>query len=304
MENNKDKNNNFDFNSNDEDILLKREIYFDLDIDHNNGENENIDNINNVDNIENTDKENIEITNQKNKKKFVFIGLIFLLTATLVSFIFITSKSSNKNESNVTLEFTIKENGNERKRTASEMREFYTPEGEEFIKAIYPDSKDSDLALLNIGKSIDNELSDIKFLKANNESVNLQSLKGKRIILDFALTTCPSCQEELSYMSTRETNENEVILHIFPRNTTEDIKNIFKELSIKFNSEHIVSSTGMNGLTFEDFNITHVPTKLFINEDGIITYVTTESILDEELYNLHHERAFGDTVKVLDFLKK
>lgn len=297
MKNNRNENNNFDLNSNEEDVLLKREIYFDLDIDHNNDKNESINNINN------TDEENIEITTQKSKKKFIFISLIILLITILISFIFITSNSNNKAENNTILEFTVEENGSERKRTSSEMREFYTPEGEEFIKAIYPDSKDSDLALLNIGKSIDKELSDVKFLKANNESVSLQNLKGKKIILDFALATCPSCQEELSYMSTREANEDEVILHIFPRNTTEDIKNIFKELSIKFNSEHIVSSTGMNGLTFEDFSITHVPTKFYINEDGILTYVTTESILDEELYNLHYERAFGNSTKVLDFLK-
>ena len=59
-----------------------------------------------------------------------------------------------------------------------------------------------------------------------------------------------------------------------------------------------------DNLSFEDFNITHVPAKLYINENGVVTYVTTNSILDDELYEMHYERAFGKTPKVLDFLKK
>ena len=290
MENNRDKNNNLDFNSHKEDDLLRREIYFNLDIESNNNKD--------------IDDNKIKNTNPKNKKKLMLLGLIALLIIALVSFSSMLFKSNPDSENESLLTFTIEENGVERNRTASEMREFYTPEGEEFIKAIYPDSKDSDLALLNVGKSIYEEFSEVEFLKANNEVVKLKNLKGKKIILDFALTTCPSCQEELSYLSTKEISDDEVVLHIFPRSTTEEIKNTYKELSIEFNSEHIVSSTGMNGLTFEDFNITHVPTKIFINEDGIVTYVTTNSILDEQGYSHHYERAFGDTVKMLDFLKK
>ena len=203
----------------------------------------------------------------------------------------------------VDLSFTIKDGDTIRNRTAQEMREFYTPEGEEFIKTIYPETSDSDLALVTIGKSISKEFSDIEFITANNEKVQLKNLKGKKVILDFALTTCPSCQEEFTYLSKKDFNEDEIFLHIFPRSTTEEIKETYKELNIEFSSNHIVSSTGMNNLTFEDFNITHVPTKIYINEEGIVTYVTTNTLSDNETYELHYDRAFGEGEKVLDFLK-
>lgn len=206
------------------------------------------------------------------------------------------------NSKTVDLEFTIKDDDIERNRTSQEMREFYTPEGEEFIKTLYPDTSDSDFALVTVGKSISKEFSNIEFTTASNEKVKLENFKGKKIILDFALTTCPSCQEELSYLSTKSLNEDEVLLHIFPRNTTEEIKKVYKDLGIEFDNKNIVSSTGMNGLTFEDFNITHVPTKIYINEDGIVTYISTNTLSDNETYDLHYDRAFGEGKKMLDFL--
>lgn len=268
-------------------------------------------NINSNSDLNCENSENININEQvninKNNKK-IFLLIIPIVLAGGVAYINLFNQSEtlkevsiNKNE----LSFEIEDNGKIRNRTAKEMREFYTPEGEEFIKALYPDIKDSDFALLNIGKTIQNELSEVEFLTTTNETIKLKDLKGKRVILDFALTTCPSCKEELNYMATRENNtdNNDIFLHIFPRSTTEEIKNILKESNIDLDLSKVISSTGMNNLTFEDFSITHVPAKLFINENGVVTYVTTNSILDEELYNLHYERAFGDKQKVLDFLK-
>ena len=284
-------NNDVDFTVNRDDDFLTREL--------------NTDSISNLNSENNKDIESIDtdkkVDNKKNNKKILLLSIpVILIGGVACANLF--NKSDIQQE--VTL-IKIKDNGEVRNRTAKEMREFYTPEGEEFIKALYPDIKDSDFALLNIGKTIEKELSNIEFLTTTNETVKLKDLKGKRIILDFALDTCPSCKEELTYMSNRkiDENSNDVFLHIFPRSTTEDIKNTIKELNINLDMSKVVSATGMNNLTFEDFSITHVPAKLFINEDGVVTYVSTNSILDEELYNLHYERAFGDKQKVLDFLK-
>lgn len=289
---------NTDFNINDD--FLTEELNIDSNNDlkaENNENNENNENIN-------IDK---QINNRKNNKKIFLLTIPVALIGGVASVnLFNQSEvqkevTLNKKE----LNFKIEDNGEVRNRTAKEMREFYTPEGEEFIKALYPDIKDSDFALLNIGKTIEKELLNIEFLTTTNEVVKLKDLKGKRVILDFALTTCPSCKEELTYMSNRKDDKdsNDVFLHIFPRSTTEDIKNTIKELNIDLDMSKVVSSTGMNNLTFEDFSITHVPAKLFINENGVVTYVTTNSILDEELYNLHYERAFENKQQVLDFLK-
>lgn len=259
-----------------------------------------------------SDNVNNDVSSKNTSKKIILLGGCALAIGLGALSLVTMTKNNNSSEfenfiikdsESVNLEFTIKEGDSERNRTAQEMREFYTPQGEEFIKTLYPESSDSDLALLTIGKSITNELSNIEFTTADNTKVSLKNLKGKKIILDFALTTCPSCQEELTYLSTKATNENEVLLHIFPRSNTEEIKSTYKDLNIKFDNTKIISSTGMNNLTFEDFNITHVPTKIYINEEGIVTYITTNTLSDEEVYNLHYDRAFGDGEKVLDYLK-
>lgn len=294
---NMDKLNDIELNTDE-----KTELDTNLDIDEKN----ELDN-----NSENKDDEiiNLEIKNNNSKKKILLGGCALAIGLGALA---LSQVSKNKdsefedfvisNSKAVDLEFTIKEGDVERNRTPQEMREFYTPEGEEFIKTLYPDTSDSDLALVTIGKSISKELSDIEFITTNNEKVKLKNLKGKRVILDFALTTCPSCQEEFTYLSTRDTSENEVFLHLFPRNSTEEIKQIYKDLNIEFSSSHTISSTGMNNLSFEDFNITHVPTKIYINEDGIVTYVTTATLNDNETYGLHYDRAFGEGKKILDFL--
>lgn len=249
--------------------------------------------------------------NSKPKKKMIIGGCVLAVGLGTLAF---TQLSNNRyedefedfiinNSKTVNLEFTIEDNGVKRDRTAQEMREFYTPQGEEFIKTLYPDTSDSDLALVTIGKSISKEFSDVEFITTNNEEIKLKELKGKRIILDFALTSCPNCQEEFNYLSTKNIDDNTVLIRIYPRDTTEQIKQIHKDLGIDFSNSNTVSSTGMKGLTFEDFNITHVPTKFYINEEGIVTYVTTNTLLDDETYQLQYDRAFGDNQKVLDFLK-
>lgn len=310
-------------NNNKKDLNIDESIEDKINIDKNNinessakenSSNENGTNkINEIESVKNEDPAitNVEVkTKNISPKKMIILGgcaLTIGLGALTLTQVFNNQDIEFEdfivnNSKAVDLEFTIKDGGIERNRTSQEMREFYTPEGEEFIKTLYPESSDSDLALVTIGKSISKEFSNIEFTTADNKKIKLKNLKGKKIILDFALTTCPSCQEEFKYLPTSNIEEDAVFLHIFPRNTTEEIKEIYKELGVEFNSSHTVSATGMDSLTFEDFNITHVPTKIYINEDGIVTYVTTTTLLDDETYNLHYDRAFGEGKKVLDFL--
>lgn len=255
----------------------------------------------------NLEDESVKMHKDKkiNPKKTILIGGCVLAVG--LGYIMLENKSNTQNNTEGEFEdFYVKEMNpvelDFNNKTAQEMREYYTLEGEEYIKKIYPNSEDSDLALLTIGKSTEKEFSNIKFTTTSNKEISLKELKGKRIILDFALSSCPSCREEFELFS-KNNAEDDIVLHIFPNDTTEEIKSVFKEENVQFNEEHTVSLTGMNNLSFDDFNITHVPTKIYINEEGIVTYVTTNTISDEELYKLHYDRAFGDGEKMLDFLK-
>lgn len=262
---------------------------------------ENKDIKNNKSTVEKTDN-----INKKNIKRGIALGACVLAVG--IGAVMLNDKNNKPEQKEEEFEdFIVKDLESVKldfaNKTAQEMREYYTLEGEEYIKKIYPNSEDSDLALLTVGKTLDKEFSKIKFTTTNNEKIKLKDLKGKRIILDFALSTCPSCGEEFEYLSSKKNTDKDILLHIFPQDTTEEIKQAFKEAGVEFNGEHTVSLTGMDNKGFEDFNVTHVPTKIYINEEGVVTYVTTNTLSDEEQYKLHYDRAFGDGEKMLDFLK-
>lgn len=253
-----------------------------------------------------SEDQTLEVDSKKlNIKKLCLVGGCILAVG--AGAIFLSGKSPNSTvEDEEFQEFSVAETPvklNFKNKTAEDMREYYTLEGEEFIKRMYPDSDDSNFALLTVGKSIDKDLSKVKFTTADNTEIYLKDLKGKRVILDFAMTSCPNCRNEYEFLSTKKMGENEVFLHIFPQDTTEDIKKSFGEANLEFRADHTVSFSGMNNLGFEDFKVTHVPSKIYINEEGIVTYVTTNTLTDDEIYKLHYDRAFGEQEKMLDFLK-
>lgn len=279
-------------------------------IDNNSIEN-SIGNTNTENDNNSSDKINSNDNNPKKRNILIGIGILISLGLGTASYNYFTNNTTSEefedfrinDDVKVALDFSIEDNGKTRDRTAQEMREFYTPQGEEFIKTIYPDSSDSDLALLTVGKSISNELSKLEFTTLDNKKIKLKKLKGKKIILDFALSTCPSCQEEFTFLDTKELNDDEVLLHIFPVNSQDEIKQIYTDLKLNLKENITVESSGLHNLTIDDLKITHVPTKIYINEEGIVTYVTTQTLSDEENYKLHYDRAFGNGEKILDYLK-
>lgn len=257
---------------------------------------------------ENKDLNEINETNLKtdtansSKKAYIVGGCILALIG---GGVFLTTQLNNSSVDESTIQIENKEKValDFKDKTAEDMREYYTPEGQEFIKMMYPDSDDSNFALLTVGKSTQKEFANVKLKTSDNTEVSLKDLKGKRVILDFAMTGCPNCKEEFHYLFNKDTKDNDIFLHVFPQDTTEDVKKILQEMNIEFKPEKTVTFSGMNNLGFEDFSITHVPSKIYINEDGVVTYVTTNKLQDEETYNLHYERAFGSGEKMLDFLK-
>lgn len=263
---------------------------------------DNLEETNNSSDLNSVELKGVKKTGKSNKKIFVVGGCILALAGVSI---FMLNNLNNNEDSEVVIQedVTSKVTLDFENKTAEDMREYYTPEGQEFIKIMYPDSDDSNLALLTVGKSTQKEWSDVKFKTSSNKEVSLKDLKGKRVILDFAMVGCPNCKEEFHYLFNKKTGENDVFLHVFPQDTTEDLKNILNEMNIEFNPDKTITFSGMNNLGFEDFNITHVPCKIYINEDGIVTYVTTNTLQDDETYNLHYERAFGEGEKMLDFLK-
>lgn len=239
-----------------------------------------------------------------NKKNMaIFTGILFGSVVLIATIPLMQNNKETEVVENTTQTSNIKLDFKDK--TSEEMRDYYTLEGQEFIKKIFPDSYSSDLALLNVGKSLDKELKDIKFTTVNNREIKLKDLKGKKIVLDFAMTNCGVCTSEANFISNYDFEDSGIeFLHVFPRDNTSDIKNFFKSGDGKFSEEHIVSSTGLNGFEFDDLNITNVPAKIFIDENGIIQYAYVGAVQDKETLELHLKKAFDKSVpKMLDYLK-
>lgn len=240
-------------------------------------------------------------------KRYLLTGISVLLCSGMIALATsIKSKESSSvgvlndnslNGINIKMDFTNK--------TSKDMRDYYTNEGQEFIKKILPDSISSDFALLNVGKQLDKELKDIKFTTINGKEISLKDLKGKKILIDFALTTCGTCEKELNFMSSYDFEKEGIeYIHIYPRDNTSSVKSFYAKTNSKLNEDHIVSETGLNGFRLDDLSITNVPAKIFIDENGIIQYAFVDAITDKETLQLHLERAFDlDTPKILDYLK-
>lgn len=240
-------------------------------------------------------------------KRYLLTGISILLCSGMITLaISINSKENSSvnisnddslSKFNINMDFTNK--------TSNDMREYYINEGQEFIKKILPDSISSDFALLNVGKQLDKELKDIKFTTINDKEISLKDLKGKKVLIDFALTTCGTCGKELNFMSSYDFEKESIeYIHVYPRDNTSSIKSFYTKTNSKLNEDHIVSETGLNGFRLDDLSITNVPSKIFIDENGIIQYAVVEAITDKETLQLHLERAFeSDTPKILDYLK-
>lgn len=240
-----------------------------------------------------------------NKKNMIIGGSILLGSVAVIASIPLIQ---NNQESNVTedassniVDFKL----DFKNKTSEEMRQYYTAEGQEFIKKILPDSLSSDFALLNVGKQLNKEMKNIKFTTANNKEIKLKDLKGKKVLLDFALTSCNVCEAETKFMSNYDFKKEGIeYLHVFPRDNTSDIKKLFDRADGKFDENHIVSATGLNGFELEDLSITNVPSKIFIDENGIVQYAYVGAFTDKETLQLHLERAFDKEMpKMLDYLK-
>jgi peroxiredoxin len=256
--------------------------------------------------IENNNSDLSEDKSNKNNKKGLYIGALGVALCAGAGVFYNSANKTNKEYENsievienstVELDFTNK--------TSMQMRDYYTLEGEEFIKKIFPDSLSSDFALLNVGKSVDKELKDVVFTTVDNTEIKLSDLKGKKVVIDFAMASCSVCQGELEFMSNYDYKSEDIeYLHLFPLDSTPDVKTMFDENNGKYDKKHIVSQTGLNGFTIEDVGITNVPAKLFIDENGVIQYAYVGGFNDKETMELHLDRAFGkDTPKMLDFLR-
>lgn len=118
-----------------------------------------------------------------------------------------------------------------------------------------------------IGKKAPN----LNLTNMNGEKVTLNSLKGKKILLEIAQTNCESCIEIHSILDDfKKNNPNIVLLKIYPIDTKDTIEKYWIENEI-LPDYSVVAGNGRTPV-YDLYKIKYTPTVHLINEDGVIAY--------------------------------
>ncbi|TCK01317.1 UNVERIFIED_ORG: redoxin [Anoxybacillus amylolyticus] len=127
------------------------------------------------------------------------------------------------------------------------------------------------------------------FADQNGTIHSLQTFKGKKVLLEFASTSCPTCQHVQPILN-RWIKKQEQLhwIEVFPIEPKTAVERFLKRTSDKGNHLVLMASDHPNTTTpeqlIEQYKIDYVPTFLFIDESGTIqmTYIgnVDETTLD------------------------
>lgn len=236
---------------------------------------------------------------------------IFLLSVILIFGIWFGSKHQSqktKDEDKETIDSAIEEEIFLEERPVEidysqepeEILAQYTERGMNEFKVNFPDTLSMNYALKNIGK----EPVEIAGKTIYGKEFSLAELKGKNVVLTFAKTTCTYCQEMTPILhKLAEKNPDVIFVTIFPVDNNTDIQSYYKKLELEI-PELVLSledNEGLKDLAIKDYNITQVPTFVFVDDTGRISYTYIGS-KDEIMFQDMINTAFGEE-KLYEFVR-
>lgn len=184
--------------------------------------------------------------------------------------------------------------------SAEEILSQYTVEGMSRFKLNYPDTFSMDYALKNIGKT----LPDFKGMGTNSSEFDSKSLKGKPFVLNISKTTCPVCEEMSPVIKQFAKDENVKVVHLYPVDNVKAVGKFRKIANADMEATTLVADMNpwLEDFTVKTLNVAQVPTLVFVDETGRISYTyigKTDAILLKDMKG----KAFGKE-KLYDFVRK
>ncbi|KAA3614826.1 MAG: TlpA family protein disulfide reductase [Calditrichaeota bacterium] len=102
-----------------------------------------------------------------------------------------------------------------------------------------------------------------------NETVQLSSLKGKVVLVDFWATWCAPCKKSLPYLAKMDSKyKNLVVLALNIDDDKENAKQFLKKLNLKINALYDEDKTVVSS-----YDVPVMPTAYLIDQYGKIQYV-------------------------------
>lgn len=175
----------------------------------------------------------------------------------------------------------------------------YTEEGMSHFKLNFPDTFSMEYALKNIGKT----LPAFEGKMVNGKTFSSKSLKGKPYVLNVSKTTCPVCEEMSPVISAFGKNEKIPVISLYPVDKTAEVDTFRTKLKAGKTNVALVADKNpwLKKFAVETLNIAQVPTLIFVDESGRISY-TYIGKTDEVLLKDMKEKAFGNE-KLYNFVR-
>lgn len=176
----------------------------------------------------------------------------------------------------------------------------YTEQGMNLFKVNFPDTLSMNYALKNIGK----EAVEISGKTVDGKDFSLSALKGKNVILTFAKTACSVCKEMSPILAElAKKNPDVTFVTLFPVDNNKDIDGYYKSLKLK-RPDLVLSlenNKGLKSLAINQYLVSQVPTFVFVDESGRISYTYIGS-KDAIMFQDMIDTAFGDE-KLYDYVR-
>ncbi|MFC1897402.1 peroxiredoxin family protein [Chloroflexota bacterium] len=120
----------------------------------------------------------------------------------------------------------------------------------------------------NQGIETDNLAPDFQLQSLDGQTVALGNLRGKPVLINFWATWCPPCRSEMPYIQDiyeEWTDKGLVLLAINIGESSSTVRDFMQSHNLSFT---VLLDTKQD--VAQNYNITGIPTTLFIDKDGII----------------------------------
>lgn len=155
-----------------------------------------------------------------------------------------------------------------------------------FLYNIIHDKENNQYTDAEEGLKVGMKAPDWELSTLDGESVRLSDLQGKKVFINFWATWCGPCREEMPAMeSFYQEYQGEVeILAVNAFNTEVDGRNKVSEFIEDYKLSFPVL-LDKDGKVVNDYQVTHMPTTIFIGTDGVIQEPPHRGPMDEKYMN-------------------
>jgi peroxiredoxin len=129
-------------------------------------------------------------------------------------------------------------------------------------------SAPSSIPASNEGIQVGNVAPDFQLPNLDYETISLNELRGKPVVLNFWATWCPACIDEMPYLQEIHEEYSDEGLMLLAIDVGESPSQVEKFLQRNNLSLPVLLDT--NGVVAQKYSILNIPTTFFIDGDGVI----------------------------------